>query len=78
MYLTLAGKGLKQCSTISSLCSIEPAPSITTSPRLLGPSTMSSYAREMTVSHRQKRWKSAMSKDRHMDAHIVERDQRHF
>ena len=43
---------------------------------------MSSYAREMTVSHRQKRWKtcwkSAMSKDRHMHAHIVERDQRHF
>ena len=26
---------------------------------------MSSYAREMTVSHRQKRWKSAMSKDGH-------------
>jgi hypothetical protein len=39
---------------------------------------MSSYAREMTVSHRQKRWKSAMSKDGHMDAHIVERNQRHF
>jgi hypothetical protein len=39
---------------------------------------MSSHAREMTVSHRQKRWKSAMSKDRHMHAHIVERDQRHF
>jgi hypothetical protein len=41
---------------------------------------MSSYAREMTFSHRQKRWKSAMSnsKDGHMDAHIVERDQRHF
>ena len=39
---------------------------------------MSSYARKMTVSQRQKRWKSAMSKDRHMHAHIVERDQRHF
>ena len=25
----------------------------------------------MTVSHRQKRWKRAMSKDGHMDAHIV-------
>jgi hypothetical protein len=38
---------------------------------------MSSYAREMTVSHRQKRWKRAMnpmSKDGNMDAHIVERD----
>ena len=41
---------------------------------VLGSSTMSSHAREMTVSHRQKRWKRAMSKDGHMDAHIVERD----
>ena len=39
---------------------------------------MSRLVREMTVSHRQKRWKSAMSKDGHMDAHIVERDQCHF
>ena len=34
---------------------------------------MSSYVREMTVSYRQKRWKRAIvSKDGHMDAHIVE------
>ena len=39
---------------------------------------MSRLVREMTVSHRQKRWKSAMSKMATMDAHIVERDQRHF
>ena len=69
---------ISEVQQISFLCSIQPPPIITISPKLLDPSVMSRSAREMTVSRCQKRWNSAMSQLGHMGAHIVERDQRHF